>query len=116
MDKNYTKLTKIEVASIVATYQVINGERHYLSNILADAAREFNLTLEEKNNVALIVTEEVTNVKEWSNKKLMDYYNQAIQLNDVAYLDFQITDTRFVYIMQDCLCIVLHNEIERRMK
>lgn len=116
MDKNYTKLTKIEVASIVATYQVINGERCYLSNILHDVYQEFDISPEEKNQVALIVTEEVTNVKDWSNKRLMDYYSQVIDLNDVPYLDFQITDTRFIYIMQDCLCIVLRNEIDRRMK
>ena len=113
---NYKDFTTVEVASIVAIYEMAHGERCYLHNIMNDVARTFNLTAEEKHTATMIAVEEVTNVHEWSRKCLMDYYERAMKLNDVEYLDIQITAERFIYIKQDLLCIILHNEIERRMK
>ena len=112
--ENYADYSKTEIVAITATYQALHGERKYLSNILGDLAQEFDLTSEEKTAVAALVTAEITSVENWSNAKLLSYYEKS--LNDLTYMEWKISDTKTLFLDRDVLYMVVHAEILRRMK
>lgn len=112
--ENYADYTKTEIVAITATYQAVHGERKYLTNILCDLAQDFNLTNEEKSAVAALVTSEITCIENWSNSKLLEYYEKT--LNNLTYTEWKISDTKTLFLDSDVLYMVVHAEILRRMK
>lgn len=111
---NYKDFTKVEVASIVAIYHALNGERKYLHNIIADIAHDLNLSFEEKKEVSLIAIEEITSINKWSNDCLIAYYEKLLVSS--TYVQYKINDKREIFLNGDDFYDVIHNEILRRMK
>lgn len=111
---NYKDFTKVEVASIVAIYHALNGERKYLDNIIADIAHDLTLSSDEKKEVSLIAIEEITSLIDWSNSKLISYFEML--MTSSTYVQYKINDNRELFLNGDNFYDVVRNELLKRMK
>lgn len=111
--ENYKDLTTLEVATIVAVHEALNGPRRYLDNIISDTKQNYKLNDEEATLFKNAVIEEVLDVTNLGNEMLLTCYENT--LVDITYTQINV-DNKEIYFERDSLHNVLHAEIMRRMK